>query len=101
MRAVCWFGPNDVRVENVPDPQIVNPHDAVVKITTTAICGSDLHLYDGYMPTMRKGDILGHEFMGEVVDVGRDVEKLKKRDRCVGPFPLGRGSRREREEEQC
>ncbi len=91
MRAVCWFGPNDVRVENVPDPQIVNPHDAVVKITTTAICGSDLHLYDGYMPTMRKGDILGHEFMGEVVDVGRDVEKLKKGDRVVVPFPIACG----------
>jgi len=91
MRAVCWFGPNDVRVENVPDPQIVNPHDAVVKITTTAICGSDLHLYDGYIPTMRKGDILGHEFMGEVVDVGRDVEKLKKGDRVVVPFPIACG----------
>ncbi len=91
MRAVCWFGPNDVRVENVPDPQIVNPHDAVVKITATAICGSDLHLYDGYIPTMRKGDILGHEFMGEVVDVGRDVEKLKKGDRVVVPFPIACG----------
>src|SRR5690242_20553123 len=72
MRAVCWNGPRDVRVQNVPDPTIVNPHDAVVKITTTAICGSDLHLYNGYIPTMRRGDILGHEFMGEVVDVGRD-----------------------------
>lgn len=91
MRAVCWYGPNDVRVENVPDPQIVNPHDAVVKITTTAICGSDLHLYDGYIPTMRKGDILGHEFMGEVVDVGRDVKNLKKGDRVVVPFPIACG----------
>ena len=91
MRAVCWFGPNDVRVENVPDPQIVNPHDAIVKVTATAICGSDLHFYDGYIPTMRKGDILGHEFMGEVVDVGRDVEKLKKGDRVVVPFPIACG----------
>ena len=91
MRAVCWFGPHDVRVENVPDPQIVNPHDAVVKITSTAICGSDLHLYDGYIPTMRRGDILGHEFMGEVVDVGRDVQKLKKGDRVVVPFPIACG----------
>jgi len=91
MRAVCWFGPHDVRVENVPDPKIINPHDAVVKITTTAICGSDLHLYDGYIPTMRRGDILGHEFMGEVVDVGRDVEKLKKGDRVVVPFPIACG----------
>jgi len=91
MRAVCWYGVNDVRVENVPDPQIINPHDAVVKITSTAICGSDLHLYDGYIPTMRKGDILGHEFMGEIVDVGRDVQKLKKGDRVVVPFPIACG----------
>jgi len=91
MRAVCWFGPHDVRVENVPDPQIINPHDAIVKITSTAICGSDLHLYNGYIPTMRKGDILGHEFMGEVVDVGRDVQKLKKADRVVVPFPIACG----------
>ena len=67
MKAVCWNGVTDVRVETVPDPQILNPRDAIIKITTTAICGSDLHLYDGYIPTMEKGDILGHEFMGEVV----------------------------------
>ncbi len=92
MRAVCWYGPRDVRVQNVPDPTIINPHDAVVKITTTAICGSDLHLYDGYIPTMRRGDILGHEFMGEVVDVGRDVNKLKKGDRVVVPFSISCGN---------
>jgi threonine dehydrogenase-like Zn-dependent dehydrogenase len=92
MRAVCWYGPRDVRVQNVPDPTIVNPHDTVVKITTTAICGSDLHLYDGYIPTMRRGDILGHEFMGEVVDVGRDVNKLKKGDRVVVPFGISCGN---------
>lgn len=92
MRAVCWYGPHDVRVQNVPDPTIVNPHDAVVKITSTAICGSDLHLYDGYIPTMRRGDILGHEFMGEVVDVGRDVDKLKKGDRVVVPFAISCGN---------
>jgi threonine dehydrogenase-like Zn-dependent dehydrogenase len=92
MRAVCWYSPHDVRVQNVPDPTIINPHDAVVKITTTAICGSDLHLYDGYIPTMRRGDILGHEFMGEVVDVGRDVNKLKKGDRVVVPFAISCGN---------
>lgn len=91
MRAVCWYGPHKVQVENVPDPQIINPHDAIVKITATAICGSDLHLYDGYIPAMRKGDILGHEFMGEVVDIGRDVQKLRKGDRVVVPFPIACG----------
>jgi threonine dehydrogenase-like Zn-dependent dehydrogenase len=91
MKALCWFGPYDVRIEEVPDPKIINPHDAIVKITTTAICGSDLHLYDGFIPTMRKGDILGHEFMGEVVDVGRDVNNVKKGDRVVVPFPIACG----------
>ena len=66
MKALCWHGKYDVRVQDVPDPQIINARDAVIKVTTTAICGSDLHLYDGYIPTMMKGDILGHEFMGEV-----------------------------------
>ena len=71
MRAVCWNGKHDVRVETVPDPKILNPRDAIIKVTSTAICGSDLHLYDGYIPTMDEaGDILGHEFMGEVVEVG-------------------------------
>jgi threonine dehydrogenase-like Zn-dependent dehydrogenase len=91
VKALCWFGPYDVRVEEVPDPKIINPHDAIVKITTTAICGSDLHLYDGFIPTMRKGDILGHEFMGEVVDVGRNVNNLKKGDRVVVPFAIACG----------
>jgi threonine dehydrogenase-like Zn-dependent dehydrogenase len=70
MKATCWYDKSDVRVEDVPDPKILNPRDAIVKITSTAICGSDLHLYDGYIPTMEKGDILGHEFMGEVVELG-------------------------------
>jgi threonine dehydrogenase-like Zn-dependent dehydrogenase len=74
MKANCWYGRNDVRVEDVPDPKILNPRDAIVKITSTAICGSDLHLYDGYVPTMEGGDILGHEFMGEVVELGKQVQ---------------------------
>lgn len=91
MKAVCWFGKGDVRVENVPEPKIINPHDAIIKVSLTAICGSDLHLYDGYMPTMEKGDILGHEFMGEIVEVGREVRNLKKGDRVVVPFPISCG----------
>ncbi len=91
MRAVCWNGKTDVRVETVPDPEILNPRDAIVRITSTAICGSDLHLYDGYIPTMKKGDILGHEFMGEVVEVGRDVGNLKVGDRVVVPFTIACG----------
>ncbi|RYY38169.1 MAG: glutathione-dependent formaldehyde dehydrogenase, partial [Sphingomonadales bacterium] len=70
MRALVWHGKHDVRVDTVDDPDILNPRDAIIKITSTAICGSDLHLYDGYIPTMQKGDILGHEFMGEVVETG-------------------------------
>src|SRR6476660_1339212 len=88
MKAVCWHGAHDVRVENVPEPKIINGRDALVKITLTAICGSDLHLYDGYIPTMKKGDILGHEFMGEVLEVGREVTNLKKGDRVVVPFTI-------------
>ena len=88
MKAVCWNGAHDVRVENVPDARILNHGDAVVKVTLTAICGSDLHLYDGRIPSMRKGDILGHEFMGEVAEIGRDVHKLKKGDRVVVPFAI-------------
>jgi threonine dehydrogenase-like Zn-dependent dehydrogenase len=91
MRAVCWFGKKDVRVMSVPDPQIINPHDAIIKITTTAICGSDLHLYNGYIPSMEKGDILGHEFMGEVVETGPEVKKLKRGDRVVVPFTIACG----------
>jgi len=91
MKAVCWHGVHDVRVDDVPDPQIVNPHDAIVKVTLTAICGSDLHLYDGYIPTMMKGDVLGHEFMGEVVDVGAEAKNLRVGDRVVVPFPIACG----------
>jgi threonine dehydrogenase-like Zn-dependent dehydrogenase len=91
MRAVCWIGKQDVRVENVPDPKILNPRDAIVRITSTAICGSDLHLYNGFVPTMESGDILGHEFMGEVVEVGSGVRNLKKGDRVVVPFPIACG----------
>ncbi|HJT56556.1 MAG TPA: zinc-dependent alcohol dehydrogenase [Ktedonobacteraceae bacterium] len=91
MKAVCWNGIHDIRVENVPDPQILNPHDAIIEITSTAICGSDLHLYDGYIPTMKKGDIVGHEFMGNVVEVGREVRKVKKGDRVVVPFTIACG----------
>ncbi|MDX6705715.1 MAG: hypothetical protein QOI48_1561 [Solirubrobacteraceae bacterium] len=92
MRANVWSGRNTVQVENVPDPKILNSRDAIVKITSTAICGSDLHLYDGYIPTMKKGDILGHEFMGEVTDIGRDVGNLKVGDRVVVPFPIACGN---------
>ncbi|HEY7387908.1 MAG TPA: zinc-dependent alcohol dehydrogenase [Bryobacteraceae bacterium] len=91
MKAVCWNGTHNVRVEEVADARILNHRDALVKVTLTAICGSDLHLYDGVIPTMHKGDILGHEFMGEVVEVGRDVERLKKGDRVVVPFTLSCG----------
>jgi len=92
MRALCWHGAKDVRIDNVPDPKIINPRDAVLKITSTAICGSDLHLYDGYIPTMEKGDILGHEFMGEVVELGSGVTNLKIGDRVVVPFPIACGN---------
>src|ERR1700744_2312017 len=91
MRALTWHGKHDVRVDTVPDPEIVNPRDAIIKITSTAICGSDLHLYDGYIPTMQAGDILGHEFMGEVVEVGHGNQKLKKGDRVVVPFVIACG----------
>ncbi len=92
MRANCWMGRNKVSVETVPDPEILNARDAIVKVTSTAICGSDLHLYDGYVPTMRKGDVLGHEFMGEVVEVGPGVTNLAVGDRVVVPFPIACGS---------
>ena len=71
MRALCWYGKEDIRLDTVPDPQILDPRDAIVKITSTAICGSDLHLYGGFMPTMERGDVVGHEPMGEIVEVGR------------------------------
>jgi threonine dehydrogenase-like Zn-dependent dehydrogenase len=91
VKAVCWEGRNDIRVERVPDPEILNPRDAVIRVTSTAICGSDLHLMDGFIPTMKAGDILGHEFMGEVVEVGRGVTNLKTGDRVVVPFPIACG----------
>ncbi len=92
MRAVCWRGKKDVAVERVPDAEILNPRDAIIRVTSTAICGSDLHLYDGYIPTMKAGDILGHEFMGEVVAVGKNVHNLKVGDRVVIPFTIACGS---------
>lgn len=92
MKAVCWHGTHDVRVDTVPDPTILNPRDAIIKITSTAICGSDLHLYDGFIPTMQSGDILGHEFMGEVVETGPGVSNLKQGDRVVVPFTISCGS---------
>jgi threonine dehydrogenase-like Zn-dependent dehydrogenase len=92
MRALCWFGINDVRVTTVPDPKILNPRDAIVQVSSSAICGSDLHLYNGYIPTMKAGDILGHEFMGEVVEVGEAVKNLKVGDRVVVPFTIACGN---------
>lgn len=91
MKAVCWQGKEKVEVERVADPTILNPRDAIVRITRTAICGSDLHLYDGYIPTMEAGDILGHEFMGEIVETGPEVKKLKRGDRVVVPFTIACG----------
>jgi threonine dehydrogenase-like Zn-dependent dehydrogenase len=99
MRANCWHGKKKLQVEEVPDPQIMNARDAIVRITSTAICGSDLHLYNGFIPTMKSGDILGHEFMGEVVEKGSGVSNLNVGDRVVVPFPIacGRCSQCERE----
>ncbi len=91
MKAVCWQGTQDVMVDTVPDPSLLNPRDAIVKTTLTAICGSDLHLYNGHNPTMRAGDILGHEFMGEVVDVGSRVTEVRPGDRVVVPFAVSCG----------
>ncbi len=91
MKAVCWHGKGDVRVEQVPDPEIVNPRAAIVKTPATAICGSDLHLYDGVIPGMREGDVLGHEIMGEVVDTGSEVNNLQTGDRVVVPFNIACG----------
>lgn len=94
MKAVCFMGVEQVSVESVPDPKILNPRDAIVRVTSTCICGSDLHLYDGYIPTMEQGDILGHEFMGEVVEVGPGInrDKLKVGDRVVVPFTIACGN---------
>lgn len=91
MKAVCWHSAQDVRVETVPDPKILNPRDAIIKVTSTAICGSDLHLYEGNIPSMESGDILGHEFMGEVVETGREVKNLNPGDRVVVPFTIACG----------
>jgi threonine dehydrogenase-like Zn-dependent dehydrogenase len=91
VKALCWQGTEKVRVETVDDPKILNPRDAIIRITRTAICGSDLHLYDGYIPTLEPGDILGHEFMGEVMEVGREVKKVKTGDRVVIPFTIACG----------
>src|ERR1700709_2469494 len=91
MKALCWHGKSDVRIDNVPDPKILDPRDAIIRVTTTCICGSDLHLYDGYQPTMQAGDILGHEPMGIVVEVGSAVKKLKAGDRGVVPFTIACG----------
>jgi threonine dehydrogenase-like Zn-dependent dehydrogenase len=92
MKANCWYGKKDVRVETVPDPQILNERDAILRVTSTAICGSDLHLYNGFIPTLEKGDVLGHEFMGEVVELGTAVNNLHVGDRVVVPFPIACGA---------
>jgi threonine dehydrogenase-like Zn-dependent dehydrogenase len=92
MKATCWMGKKKMEVRDVPDPQILNQRDCIVKITSTAICGSDLHLYNAFIPFMEPGDIMGHEFMGEVVDVGRNVKNLKVGDRVVVPFPIACGN---------
>jgi threonine dehydrogenase-like Zn-dependent dehydrogenase len=92
MRALCWHGKEDVRIDTVPDPTIMDQRDVIIKVTSTAICGSDLHLYDGYVPTMEKGDVLGHEPMGEVVEVGKNVSNLKVGDRVVVPFTISCGT---------
>jgi len=91
MRALCWMGVNDLQVQNVPDPRIVNPHDAILKVRLTTTCGSDLHLLGGYIPTMREGDVIGHEYMGEVVEVGPEADGLRAGDRVVVPSFLGCG----------
>ena len=91
MRANCWHGTKSVQVQDVPDPKILNARDAIVRITSTAICGSDLHLYNGFIPTMKRGDVLGHEFMGEVVELGSAVKNLQVGDRVVVPFPIACG----------
>lgn len=92
MRALCWRGTRDVRIESVPDPAILNPRDVILRVTSTAICGSDLHLYDGMIPTLASGDILGHEFMGEVVECGSAVTNLAVGDRVVVPFTIACGA---------
>jgi len=92
MRALCWNGINDLRVELVADPEIVNPRDVILKVKLSTTCGSDLHFIDGYIPTMRAGDVIGHEFMGEIVEVGREVKKVKRGDRVVVPSFISCGN---------
>src|SRR5687768_633654 len=91
MRALCWNGINNLGVETVPDPVIVNPHDAIVRVILSGTCGSDLHLIDGYLPTVREGDVIGHEFMGEVVELGRAVQNVRIGDRVVVPSAIACG----------
>ena len=91
MKATCWMGPQKMQVREVPDPKILNRGDCIVKVTSTAICGSDLHLYNGFLPMMEPGDIMGHEFMGEVVEVGPNVKRVQVGDRVVVPFPISCG----------
>lgn len=92
MKAIVWAGRNSVEVQSVPDPAIRNDRDVIVRVTSTAICGSDLHIYDGYIPTVKHGDVLGHEFMGEVVEVGKALSNLAVGDRVVVPFPIACGA---------
>ena len=92
MKALCWHGTGDVRIDTVPDPKIQEPTDIIIKVTSSGICGSDLHLFDGFMPTMEKGDVLGHEPMGEVVEVGSSINRLRKGDRVVVPFTISCGN---------
>src|SRR5262245_37930976 len=91
MKAVRWYGKHDLRVEDVPEPHLLTARDAIVRVTLTAICGSDLHLYNGCIPAMEKGDILGHEFMGEVVETGTEVQRIHVGDRVVVPFTIACG----------
>jgi threonine dehydrogenase-like Zn-dependent dehydrogenase len=91
MKATCWMGPQKMKVQDVPEPQILQKSDVILRVTSTAICGSDLHLYNGFIPMMEPGDVMGHEFMGEVVDAGSNVKGLKTGDRIVVPFPIACG----------
>jgi threonine dehydrogenase-like Zn-dependent dehydrogenase len=91
MKALCWHGKHNVKIQHVPDPELINKQDAIIRVTATAICGSDLHLYNDLMPSMEAGDILGHEFMGEVVEVGKESHKLKNGDKVVVPFTISCG----------
>jgi threonine dehydrogenase-like Zn-dependent dehydrogenase len=95
MKALCWHGTNDIRCDSVPDPKIEDGRDVIIKVTSCAICGSDLHLMDGLMPTMKSGDILVHEFMGEVIETGSAHNKFRKGDRIVVPFNINCGECRQ------